>query len=135
MAALAARGGAEAHQQQPGDDCQKQAVDGEAPGWPKGSQEQPADARPDDPRTVEHHPVERDGVGHVFFSDHLDHKGLAGGGIKGIDHPDQDGQNKMCHSRTTLVKASTASAKAGAFGGGLGDFAAAMTALSVIRMP
>ena len=87
LLAVAGWSGGDAHEQKAKDDgAVADAIDGEAPGFAEGGDDEASDGGADEAGGVEHGGVEGDGVGEdgaVF--DHFDEEGLAGGGVKGVD--------------------------------------------------
>ncbi len=84
----------DAHQQQGCDHGEvADAVDQETPALADRADHQAGDGRPDQPRTVGHRGIDRDGVTEVVaIVDHLDQEGLPPRHVERIDHPLQRGE-------------------------------------------
>ena len=83
------------HEQQTGDDGDvAEAVQQEAPALADSREQHARDRRADGSRAVDDRRVEGDGVGEVFFADHLDDERLARRHVEGVDDAEQRGQGE-----------------------------------------
>ena len=113
LVAAAGRSGGDGHEQQAENHGEvADAVDGEAPGFAEGGDDQASEGRAEKAGGVDHGGVEGNGVGEdgaVF--DHLDEESLAGGVSKALMTPCRTLSTAMCQMAMRPLKARAARAK------------------------
>ncbi len=97
------------------------AIGEEAPAFADGGNDDSCKRRAHYARAIEHGRIERNGIHQIGARDHIDHEGLAGGQINGIDHAGKGGQRDNLPDLYTVRKRDPGQDKRKEHHGGLGE--------------